>query len=106
MLSSDFSQLLFSSYYGGSQDDACYSVKMDLSGNFVFAGGTESTNIPGTAGGLQPSSGGGSTDGFVVKVPSGGNSIVNASYIGMNQYDQVFLLKLTESIIYFFWVNP
>ena len=94
MLSSDFTQLLFSSYYGGSQDDACYSVKMDLSGNFVFAGGTESTNIPGTAGGLQPSSGGGSTDGFVVKVPAGGNSIVNASYIGMNQYDQVFFVEI------------
>ncbi len=94
MLSSDFSQLLFSSYYGGSQDDACYSVKMDLSGNFVFAGGSESTNIPGTAGGLQPNSGGGSTDGFVVKVPSGGNSIVNASYIGMNQYDQVFFVEI------------
>ena len=94
MLSSDFTQLLFSSYYGGSQDDACYSVKTDLSGNFVFAGGTESTNIPGTAGGLQPNSGGGSTDGFVVKVPSGGNSIVNASYIGMNQYDQVFFVEI------------
>ena len=94
MLSSDFTQLLFSSYYGGSQDDACYSVKMDLSGDFVFAGGTESTNIPGTAGGLQPNSGGGSTDGFVVKVPSGGNSIVNASYIGMNQYDQVFFVEI------------
>ena len=94
MISSDFNQLLFSSYYGGSQDDACYSVKMDLSGNFVFAGGTESTNIPGTAGGLQPNSGGGSTDGFVVKVPSGGSSIVNASYIGMNQYDQVFFVEI------------
>ena len=94
MLSSDFSQLLFSSYYGGSQDDACYSVKMDLSGNVVFAGGTESNNIPGTASGFQPNNGGGSTDGFVVKVPSGGSSIINASYIGMNQYDQVFFVEI------------
>ncbi len=94
MLSSDFSQLLFSSYYGGSQDDACYSVKMDLSGNVVFAGGTESNNIPGTASGFQPNNGGGSTDGFVVKVPSSGNSIMNASYIGMNQYDQVFFVEI------------
>ena len=93
-LSADFTQLLFSSYYGGSQDDACYSVKVDLSGNFVFAGGTASNNLPGTAGGYQANNAGGVTDGFVVKIPPAGTSITQASYIGMNQYDQVFFVEV------------
>ena len=65
-----------------------------MTGNIVFAGGTESNNIPGTAGGFQPNNAGGSTDGFVVKIPSGGNAITQATYIGMNQYDQVFFVEI------------
>jgi len=92
-LSADFTQLLYSSYFGGSQDDACYSVKVDLTGNIVFAGGTASTDIPGTTGGYQPNNGGGSTDGFVAKVDPG-FSLIQSSYMGMNQYDQVFFVEI------------
>ena len=93
-ISSDFTQLLFSSYYGGSGDDACYSVKVDESENIVFAGGTASNDLLGTTGGFQVNNSGGSTDGFVVKMPPGGNSITQASYIGTNQYDQVFFVEI------------
>mgnify|MGYP003322986588 CR=1 FL=1 len=88
-LSSDFSQLLFSTYYGGAENDACYTVKVDGSDNLVFAGGTRSVNLPGMGSGYQSVYGGGSTDGFVVKTPPSGNSITSASYIGMGQYDPV-----------------
>ena len=93
-LSSDFSQLLFSTYYGGSNDDACYTVKVDGSNNLIFAGGTKSSNLPGMGIGYQNTYGGGSTDGFVVKTPPSGTSITNASYIGMGQYDQVFFVEI------------
>ena len=93
-LSADFSQLLFSTYYGGNQNDACYSVKVDESGNLIFAGGTKSLNLPGMGGGFQNNFGGGITDGFVVKTPPSGTSITNASYIGMGQYDQVFFVEV------------
>ena len=93
-LSADFSQLLFSTYYGGSENDACYSVKVDESDNLIFAGGTKSSNLPGMGVGFQNSYGGGETDGFVVKTPPSGTSITNASYIGMGQYDQVFFVEI------------
>ena len=93
-LSADFSQLLFSTYYGGSENDACYSVKVDESDNLIFAGGTKSSNLPGMGAGFQNNYGGGETDGFVVKTPPSGTSITNASYIGMSQYDQVFFVEI------------
>ena len=93
-LSADFSQLLFSTYYGGSENDACYSVKVDESDNLIFAGGTKSSNLPGMGFGYQNTYGGGETDGFVVKTPPSGTSITNASYIGMGQYDQVFFVEI------------
>lgn len=93
-LSSDFQNLMFSTYYGGSDDDACFSVKVDGNQNVVFAGGTKSSNLIGTVGGWQPTYGGGITDGFVAKLNSNGNSILQASYTGMSQYDQVFFVEI------------
>lgn len=93
-LAADFQSLLFSSYYGGSNDDACYSVKVDDLDNIIFAGGTKSTNLIATTGGWQPANAGGTADGFVVKLPPTGNNITQASYIGRNQYDQVFFVEV------------
>lgn len=93
-LSADFSQLLFSTYYGGGGNDACYSVKVDESDNLIFAGGTKSINLPGMGTGYQNNYGGGIADGFVVKTPPSGSSITSASYIGMGQYDQVFFVEI------------
>lgn len=94
-LAANFQSMIFSSYYGGSADDACYSVKVDESQKVVFAGGTKSTNIIATNGGWQPANAGGTADGFVVKVS--GNIIIQASYIGKNQYDQVFFVEVDRN---------
>lgn len=93
-LAANFQSLLFSSYYGGSADDACYSVKVDEFDNIIFAGGTKSTNLTATTGGFQPANAGGTAEGFVVKLPPTGNNITQASYIGRNQYDQVFFVEV------------
>jgi gliding motility-associated-like protein len=94
-LNANFSNLLFSSYYGGSARDACYSIKVDNAQNVVFAGGTQSNNLPGIAGGTwQTTFAGGSADGFVVKLPAAGNSITAASYAGKGGYDQIFFVEI------------
>ena len=93
-LAADFQSLLFSSYYGGTDDDACYSLKVDGFDNIIFAGGTKSNNLIATTGGWQSTFAGGTTDGFVVKLPPTGNNITQASYIGRNQYDQVFFIEV------------
>ncbi|MGV6862331.1 MAG: DUF7948 domain-containing protein [Putridiphycobacter sp.] len=92
-LSSDFSNLLFSSYLGGSENDAAYSVKIDSSYNILVAGGTSSTNFNGTTGGLNPTYLGGKTDGFVSKISPDGSSIIQSTFIGTSGYDQTIFVE-------------
>jgi len=96
-LTSDLSTLMWSSYYGGSNNDACYSVKIDSSENIVFAGGTSSTNLSGTSGSWHPTYNGGKTDGFVVKLNPGASSITKASYVGTPNYDQSFFVEIDRN---------
>lgn len=96
-LSSDLSTMLWSSYFGGTNNDACYSVKIDSSYNVVFSGGTSSTNIPGTAGGLNPNYLGGKADGFVGKLTPNGQTLIQSTYIGASLYDQAFFVEINRN---------
>lgn len=93
-LSTDLSTLLWSSYYGGSENDACYSVKVDTTGNVIFAGGTASSDLPGMGTGWQTAYNGGKTDGFVAKTSANGGVLLAGSYIGTPNYDQVFFIEI------------
>lgn len=93
-LSADFSSFLWSTYYGGTENDACYSVKIDSSYNIVVAGGTSSSDLPNTLGGLNPNYLGGKTDGFVAKISPDGSSITQSTYIGTAMYDQTIFVEI------------
>lgn len=93
-LNSNLSGLLWSSYYGGSNNDACYSVKIDSSYNIVFSGGTSSMNLPATTGAAQPTYQGGKTDGFVAKLAPDGQTLTRTSYAGTSFYDQAFFVEI------------
>jgi len=84
----------FSSYLGGTQNDACYSVKVDTLNNILTCGGTSSSNFPGTVGGLWANYQGGKTDGFVIRLNPSGTSITAGSYLGRAQYDQAFFVEV------------
>lgn len=96
-LSSNLSTLQWSSFYGGTNNDACYSVKIDSSYNIVFAGGTSSTNLPGMGTGWQTTYNGGKTDGFVAKLNQNGTAILAASYLGTTNYDQAFFVEIDRN---------
>ncbi|MCE3294455.1 MAG: hypothetical protein K0R65_169 [Crocinitomicaceae bacterium] len=96
-LNPNLSNLLFSTYVGGDNNDACYSVKIDSSYNMVFAGGTCSSNLPQTAGSYQPAYNGGISDGFVGKLNPMGNFIERISYIGTANYDQAFFVEIDRN---------
>jgi len=93
-LKNDFSTLLWSSYYGGSQNDAGYSVKIDSSYNIVFCGGTSSNDLQGTTGGLYPTYQGGKADGYICKLTPNGSTITQATYIGTPTYDQTIFVEI------------
>lgn len=92
---SNLSNLLWSTYYGGSGNDAAYVLALDTSQNFLYAGGgTNSINFPMPAGGFQGSYQGGRADGFVLRFQNDGSyPVLDGSFIGMSDYDQVFGLQ-------------
>lgn len=93
-LSSDCSQLLWSTYLGGSGDDACYSLDVSPAGTLFVAGGTMSNNFPTTAGTLHPGYLGGLYDGFLAQINATGTALLASSYIGTAGDDQVYFVKL------------
>ncbi|HEU4388290.1 MAG TPA: SBBP repeat-containing protein, partial [Blastocatellia bacterium] len=82
-------QLLYSTYLGGSMDDASTSIALDSSGNVYVAGATLSPDFR-TANAAQQSHGGGIFDAFVLKLNSLGNQLVYSTYVGGNGGDRAF----------------
>lgn len=91
-LSPDLGTILFSSYIGGSANDAAYVLSLNpLNNNIYVAGGTESQNLlPGTQAGTVGPSGRGGIDGFVAIINNSGSNVIRSAYIGTNGIDQVF----------------
>jgi gliding motility-associated-like protein len=96
-LNANLSNLSWASYFGGSAADATFSIKLDDQNNVLICGGTRSNNLPGTANGLNPSFRGGTVDGYVAKLNNAGTAIINATYLGTNNYDQAFLMDLDNA---------
>ncbi len=97
-LNPGLTNLQFSSYFGGSNDDAIYSLDLDNFGDVYIAGGTNSQNILTTGGVYQPLSQGGSADGFFAHISSNGSSLIKSSYFGSNIYDQVYFIRVDKSL--------
>lgn len=92
----DFSSLISSTYIGGSNNDAGYSVKVDSSGNILMAGGTSSSDLIGTND-YQNTYGGGDVDGYVFKFPPDMSTIDYGTYVGTNSYDQVYFVDIDRA---------
>ena len=76
------SNVLFSTYLGGSSTEKVEALALDPDGNILVAGQTDSANFPGTAGNAFGSAYKGNSDGFVAKLDSGGFSLLYAAYLG------------------------
>ncbi len=97
----DFSELMWSSYYGGSENDGCYSVKIDEDDNIIFAGGTSSADLPMVGGGYEDNFQGGKADGFVVKLNPAGTAITASTYLGTPEYDQIYFVEVDRNGLIF-----
>jgi hypothetical protein len=84
------SALVYSTYLGGSSNDATGGIAVDAAGNAYVAGVTSSKDFPTTLGAFQPVFGGGSTftefgmasDGFVTKLNATGSALIYSTYLG------------------------
>jgi hypothetical protein len=78
--SPDGQTLIYSTYFGGSGDDIVRGIVLDMAGNIVIVGQTNSLNLP-LQNALQ-SKLKGSWDAFVTKLSADGASLIYSTYLG------------------------
>jgi predicted SpoU family rRNA methylase len=98
---------IWSTYYGGTNDDVGYGIDIDQNNNIVISGTTASTTIA-TSGSHQAVYGGGTSDSFLTKFSSignreyctfyGGSNAENNLDINVDSDGNIYLLGYTQSL--------
>lgn len=96
MMSPDLSNLEWSTYVGGSSNDAGYSLSFDSNSNVIICGGTQSLDFPLSTSPFQGVIGG-NVDGFFTRITDGGQTIDYSTYYGSSDYDQLYFIETDES---------
>ncbi|MFA6924174.1 MAG: T9SS type B sorting domain-containing protein [Bacteroidales bacterium] len=85
--------LVWSSYIGGTNDDAIYSLDLDRNYDVYVAGGTNSTDFPTSTVAYDKTYNGGSADAFVAHISNDGKNLIASSYFGASSYDQAYFVR-------------
>jgi uncharacterized protein (TIGR03437 family) len=101
-LSPSGSSLVWSTYLGGSQDDAGMAIAVDGGGNAIVGGFANSTDLPVTSNAQQKNFGGNGPagytdptgDAFVAKISADGTAFQYLSYYGGSSSDAITALAL------------
>jgi len=94
------SQLVYTTYIGGSDFDIAIGVGVDGSGNAYVAGYSWSGNFPTTANAYQKTAGGGFSDGVVVRLNAAG-AVQYATYLGGNDFEEQMSMALgSNGLVY------
>jgi uncharacterized protein (TIGR03437 family) len=99
------SQLVFSTYLGGTFDDLASAIAIDSSMNVYVAGATISSDFPTTAGAFQTAYRGWDPqnmfyhtgDGFITKLSSDGTQAIYSTYLGGSGDDIVYSIVVDSS---------
>ncbi len=88
----DLSTMLVGTYIGGFDGDTCLGVEFDNDGNVLLAGGTKSANFPYCTNGADTEFDF-ETDGYIVRMSPVDLSVINGTFIGTMQFDQVYFVQ-------------
>ena len=94
-LSSDLSQLKWSTFLGGGAQDALFSVKVDLDSVVYVGGGTSSNDLKTTTNAIHKDYLG-KVDGYVAALDRKNHVLKEMTYWGTPQYDQVYFIDLND----------
>ncbi len=92
-LNTNLSTLRWSTYFGGNQEDAAHSIKLNRKGHVLIGGGTSSANFPSTSG-VVLTSYQGEIDGFVSVLDMENTAVVSSTFLGTSDYDQVYFIDI------------
>lgn len=93
-LNPNMSELRWSTFLGGTGDDAAYSIKMDDSMNIIVGGGTSSSNFPIAGNSLITTYMGGRADGYIAKLTHDSGKLIQSTFWGTGGYDQIYFVDL------------
>ncbi len=88
------SALVYSTYYGGTNDDLGFYVVIDTSNDAYITGVTKSTDFNLTSDAMQTSYGGGAYDAFLLQLKADGSAPVYSTYFGGSGADYGFGIAL------------
>lgn len=99
-LDSDLSTIQWSTFWGGTNNDAIYSLAFNSEDEIFVCGGTKSATFQTTANAYQPTYLGGSVDAFISHFSEDGSSLLNSTFFGSSEYDQAYFIELdnTDSV--------
>jgi gliding motility-associated-like protein len=96
-LTPNLNSFIFSTYFGGNDDDACFVAAVNpITNNLYVGGATKSNNLPGNTNGTIHPNFLGRIDGFVTEIQPNGTSIFKTTYIGTASVDGVYGLKFDK----------
>lgn len=100
-LSPNLSKIHWGSFFGGSDDDAAYSCRLDDDGHLYVGGGTASSNFPLTKNQKYDSTFNGFIDGFILKLNAHTGDYLNSTLWSSGlpsdedfAYDQIYFIDL------------
>jgi len=93
------STCLFSSFLGGSANDAAYVLSIGPAGDIFVAGGTESNagSFPGNHAGTVGPVNNGNVDGFIAQVSNNGATLIRTTFIGTSGNDQIYGIQFDRN---------
>ena len=91
-MSRDTSTLVYSSFLGGSFDDAAHGLAVDAAGHAALTGRTQSDEFPTTAGAFDTTLD--FIDAFVTRFSRDGSTVAYSSFLGGAAFDDGFAIAL------------
>ena len=88
--------LTFATFLGGSGEENAFGIALGAGNTIHVVGRTASTDFP-HPGGFQTTYGGGIDDAFVAKFSAGASSLLYATYLGGNGYDDAYTVAVDAS---------
>ncbi len=97
----ELENIIWSTYMGGTGDDAAYSIAVDSNNDIYVCGGTETSTLPIPATAWQNASNGGQAEGYIIKMNAAGTAILKGTYVGSSAYDQIYFVEVDlDNIVY------